>query len=105
MALQLRFGRVPSTKKRDEQINPIANFFKTKDDRWICLSPRAGGDWDLPQVARAIGREEWLEDERFNNPKKISIKLFLNNIQQLVVRLFQEPPTLYRIYHLFFPLI
>ena len=67
MALQLRFGRVPSTKKRDEQINPIANFFKTKDDRWICLSPRAGGDWDLPQVARAIGREEWLEDERFNN--------------------------------------
>ena len=30
MALQLRFGRVPSTKKRDEQINPIANFFKTK---------------------------------------------------------------------------
>ena len=67
MALQLRFGRVPSTKKRDEQINPIANFFKTKDDRWICLSPRAGGDWDLPQVARAIGREEWLEDERFNS--------------------------------------
>jgi Predicted acyl-CoA transferases/carnitine dehydratase len=67
MALQLRFGRVPSTFKRDEQINPIANFFKTKDDRWICLSPRAGGDWDLPQVARAIGREEWLEDERFNN--------------------------------------
>ena len=43
--------------------------------------------------------------ERFNNPKKSRIKLFLNNIQQLVVRLFQEPPTLYRIYHLFFPLI
>ena len=54
-------------RKRDEQINPIANFFRTKDDRWICLSPRAGGDWDLPQVARAIGREEWLEDENFNS--------------------------------------
>jgi len=34
-----------------------------------------------------------------------SIKLFLNNIQQLVVRLFQELPILYRIFHLFSPLI
>ena len=30
MALQLKFGRVPSTKKREEQINPLFNFFKTK---------------------------------------------------------------------------
>lgn len=66
MALQLKFGRVPSTKKRDEQINPIFNFFKTKDDRWICLSPRAGGDYDLPKVVRALGKEEWLENEKFN---------------------------------------
>tara|TARA_B000000477_G_scaffold26987_1_gene23193 strand:- start:2924 stop:4204 length:1281 start_codon:yes stop_codon:yes gene_type:complete len=66
MALQLKFGRVPSTKKRDEQINPIFNFFKTKDDRWICLSPRAGGDYDLPKVVRALGKEEWLKNEKFN---------------------------------------
>ena len=66
MALQLKFGRVPSTKKRDEQINPIFNFFKTKDDRWICLSPRAGGDYDLPKVVRAIGKEEWIENDKFN---------------------------------------
>ena len=66
MALQLKFGRVPSTKKRDEQINPIFNFFKTKDDRWICLSPRAGGDYDLPKVLRALGKEDWLENEKFN---------------------------------------
>ena len=66
MALQLKFGRVPSTKKRDEQINPIFNFFKTKDDRWICLSPRAGGDYDLPKVVRAIGKEDWIENDKFN---------------------------------------
>ena len=66
MALQLKFGRVPSTKKRDEQINPIYNFFKTKDDRWICLSPRAGGDYDLPKVVRALGKEDWLENKKFN---------------------------------------
>ena len=66
MALQLKFGRVPSTKKRDEQINPIFNFFKTKDNRWICLSPRAGGDYDLPKVVKALGKEDWLENEKFN---------------------------------------
>ena len=66
MALQLKFGRVPSTKKRDEQINPIFNFFKTKDDRWICLSPRAGGDYDLPKVVRALGKEDWLDNKKFN---------------------------------------
>ena len=66
MALQLKFGRVPTTKKRDEQINPIFNFFKTKDDRWICLSPRAGGDYDLPKVVRALGKEEWLKNKKFN---------------------------------------
>jgi len=67
MALQLKFGRVPSTKKRDEQINPIFNFFKTKDDRWICLSPRAGGDYDLPKVVRALGKEDWLDNKKFNS--------------------------------------
>ena len=61
-----RKNKVPSTKKRDEQINPLFNFFKTKDDRWICLSPRAGGDYDLPKVVRAIGKEEWLENDKFN---------------------------------------
>jgi crotonobetainyl-CoA:carnitine CoA-transferase CaiB-like acyl-CoA transferase len=66
MALQLKFGRVPSTKNRDQQINPLFNFFKTKDDRWICLSPRAGGDYDFPRVVRAIEREEWLENDKFN---------------------------------------
>ena len=66
MALQLKFGRVPSTKKRDEQINPIFNFFNTKDDRWICLSPRAGGDYDLPKVVRALGKEDWLNNKKFN---------------------------------------
>lgn len=67
MALQLKFGRVPSTKNRDQQINPLFNFFKTKDDRWICLSPRAGGDYDMPKVVRAIGKEEWLNNDKFNS--------------------------------------
>ena len=64
--LQLNIGSLPSTKNRFVQINPIFNFFKTKDDRWICLSPRAGGDYDLPKVVRALGKEDWLENKKFN---------------------------------------
>ena len=65
MALQLKFGRVPSTKR---EMNKLILYliFKTKDDRWICLDPRAGGDYDLPKVVRALGKEEWLKNEKFN---------------------------------------
>ena len=69
MAIQLHFGRVASTKPRDQAINPVNNFFKTKDEFWICLVPRQGGkDW--PDVCKALNREEWLSDARFEGSKK-----------------------------------
>jgi len=67
-AIQLHFGRNGSTKGRHEQILPITNFFKTKDDHWICLVARQGNvDWE--PVCRAIGREELITDERFSTAK------------------------------------
>lgn len=67
-AIQLHFGRNGSTKGRHEQILPITNFFKTKDDHWICLVARQGNvDWE--PVCRAIGREELIADERFSTAK------------------------------------
>jgi len=68
MAIQLHFGRVASTKRREEAINPVNNFFKTKDDFWLCLVPRQGSkDW--PDVCEALGHPEWLEDPRFGSSK------------------------------------
>ncbi len=68
MAIQLRFGRVASTRPREAALNPIGNFFQTKDGTWICLVPRQGNvDW--PRLANAIGRPELAEDERFANSK------------------------------------
>ena len=50
-------------------MNPLANFFHTKDGRWLCLIPRQGsGDW--PKVARAAGRPELLDDPRFASAKE-----------------------------------
>jgi crotonobetainyl-CoA:carnitine CoA-transferase CaiB-like acyl-CoA transferase len=64
MAIQLRFGKLASTRGRREAIQPLANFFKTKDDRWICLLARQGAtDWR--QIAVAAGRPDLPEDPRF----------------------------------------
>lgn len=64
MAIQLRFGRVASNRVRREAVNPLANFFKTRDGRWICLVPRQGGrDW--ADLCRAVRRGGLIEDERF----------------------------------------
>lgn len=68
MAIQLHFGRVASTKPREQAINPVNNFFKTKDGFWICLVPRQGSkDW--PDICEALGHPEWLEDPRFGSSK------------------------------------
>ncbi|KRA63875.1 fatty acid-CoA racemase [Caulobacter sp. Root655] len=64
MAIQLRFGKLASTRGRREAIQPLANFFKTRDDRWICLLARQGAtDWR--QIAVAAGRPDLPEDPRF----------------------------------------
>ena len=50
LAIQLFFGRNASTRPRAEAYNPLTNFFKTKDDAWICIVARAGSA-DLPRMA------------------------------------------------------
>jgi crotonobetainyl-CoA:carnitine CoA-transferase CaiB-like acyl-CoA transferase len=68
MAIQLRFGRVASNRPRADAVSPLANFFMTRDGRWLCLVPRQGSaDW--PPLAKAIGREDLLTDERFTGAK------------------------------------
>ena len=49
---------------RHHALNPIINCFKSKDERWFwLLLLQADRHW--PDLLRAIGREELLEDERF----------------------------------------
>jgi crotonobetainyl-CoA:carnitine CoA-transferase CaiB-like acyl-CoA transferase len=68
MAIALRYGRVASNRPRPDAVNPLNNFFKSSEGKWICLLPRQGsGDW--PRIARAAGRPELLEDPRFTSAK------------------------------------
>jgi crotonobetainyl-CoA:carnitine CoA-transferase CaiB-like acyl-CoA transferase len=68
MAIQLFFGRIGSTKSREEQIQPLMNFFKTSDGAWLCIVSRQG-DVDWAPICRAVGREDLIEDERFTTAK------------------------------------
>jgi crotonobetainyl-CoA:carnitine CoA-transferase CaiB-like acyl-CoA transferase len=68
LAVQLRFGRLASNRPRNEPLDPMSNFYRTADDRWFVVNPRGGGgDW--PLLARAAGRPELIEDERFKSGK------------------------------------
>ncbi|MFO1186491.1 MAG: CaiB/BaiF CoA-transferase family protein [Alphaproteobacteria bacterium] len=68
MAIQLRLGRIASTKARTQSPNPIGNFFKTADGHWICLLPRQGNkDW--AEMCAAMERPDLVADPRFSSPK------------------------------------
>jgi len=67
-AIQLFFGRIGSTKSRAKQIVPIMNFFKTSDDKWLCIVARQGNvDW--APLCRATGLDDLIEDERYTSAK------------------------------------
>lgn len=67
-AVQLRYGKLGSTKSRHEALMPISNFFKTKD-KWIVIVPRQGSvDWGA--VCRVAGRPDLIDDPRYDDPKK-----------------------------------
>ena len=68
MAIQLRFGKLASTRPRREAVQPLANFFQTRDGRWICLLARQGStDW--ARIAAAAGRPELAQDPRFSSAR------------------------------------
>ena len=67
-AIQLKMGKIGSTKTRHQQIQPLANFFKTKDGSWVCIVSRQGNvDW--PPLCRVMDRTDLIEDERFTSGK------------------------------------
>ena len=60
---QLIRGRVGTSKGRHEQVMPLANYFKTKDGRWLQLHT------SLEQLAPALGCGELADDPRWADPE------------------------------------
>lgn len=67
-AVQLKYGKLGSTKPRHESVQPMNNFFRASDDTWFVIVPRQGSaDWG--PLCRVVGYPELEKDPRFENPK------------------------------------
>lgn len=67
-AIQLKMGRVASTKARHEIAQPLSNFFQTGDGEWLCIVLRQSeSDWH--NIAEALGRSDLLSDVRYGSAK------------------------------------
>ena len=65
-ALELRLGVQTKPYDRFHAPNPIINCFQTKDGRWMWLL-LLQGDRHWPDLLRAIGRDDLLNDDRWND--------------------------------------
>jgi crotonobetainyl-CoA:carnitine CoA-transferase CaiB-like acyl-CoA transferase len=64
--LGLRLGVPIQPYDREHAVNPIINCFRAKDGRWIwLLLLQADRHW--PDLCRALGRDDLMSDERFND--------------------------------------
>jgi crotonobetainyl-CoA:carnitine CoA-transferase CaiB-like acyl-CoA transferase len=64
--LSIRLGMPVPTYDRHHAVNPIIDCYKSGDGRWFwLLLLQADRHW--PDLCRAIGREDFLADERFAN--------------------------------------
>ncbi|MDP3748382.1 MAG: CaiB/BaiF CoA-transferase family protein [Phenylobacterium sp.] len=66
LSLQLRYGQVVTAQPRDERPVAISGFFRTGDDRWVCIVPRTLDCFTNMMIA--IDRPEILADERYDLP-------------------------------------
>ena len=64
MSIQLKWGRLASQRTRKEVLDPISNYFKTADGRWVGVFPRDGRD-EFAHVLKALDLERLADDPRF----------------------------------------
>lgn len=60
--------RAPVRRRaRTQQLTPTANRYPCGDGNWIVLNNPEPSAW--PKFCKALGREEWLSDPRFEEPR------------------------------------
>ena len=66
LSIKLRNGEALTAQPRHSRPGAIAGYFRTRDERWICVSQR--GPNDFAQMMRAIGRPELIDEPRCAAP-------------------------------------
>ena len=54
-------------RARQQQLTPMTNRYPCKDNNWVVLNMLDAGAWE--RLCRALDREDWLRDERFDSPR------------------------------------
>jgi len=68
LGLELRFGKNTSTRPRSAEMNPMCNCYVAGDGRWFWLLG-VESDRMWPKLCRAIQREDFLTDSRFDSAR------------------------------------
>ena len=66
LGMQLRYGQVVTTQPRNDRPSGISGFFRTSDNRWLCIVPRTLDCFTKMMIA--IDRPEVLAEPRFEPP-------------------------------------
>lgn len=66
LSTQLRYGQVTTAQPRDERPSPTSGFFRTGDDRWVCIIPRTIECFTKMMIV--IDRPEVVADPRYAQP-------------------------------------
>lgn len=69
LSTQLGFGRLGSAKPRNQVRDPMNNFFRTKDERWLVLVPRPQLDKEWVKLCGALGLDAMASDEQYKTPQ------------------------------------
>lgn len=65
-ALRSGGGAIPKVRGRNAAANPLVGYYQDKEGRFFCLLG-VQGDRHWPDIARAIGRIDLIDDERFSS--------------------------------------
>ncbi len=65
-SIHLRYGEATTALPRSQRPSAIAGYFRTSDDRYICIAPR--GPACFPAVMNAIGMGWVLDEPRYRIP-------------------------------------
>lgn len=66
LSIQLRYGQVQPAQPRANRPSAISGYFRTADDRWVCIVPRGPGCF--PAMMKVIDRPDVLADPRYALP-------------------------------------
>jgi len=58
-SIHLRYGEATTAQPRSERPSAIGGYFRTKDDRYVCVAPRGPGC--VPAVLKGLGLEHILD--------------------------------------------